>query len=493
MGKDKSITNRFYWFYLFFTILTLALLFYLTISNKTDVRGVESNVVHSIQLILTGNHNLYQSPTALPFNITQYSPIYYMLSDGILTLLKAESADYFFIRVITRVISMVILLTTALLIYLFFRNKIEIPAKDSLILSILFILITFPWFSVSRPDVLVALVIIAVIYLNYSYIQQKRLRYPFFTGALLFIGLATKLNAAIFVVIIGIFYLFIKDWKAVFLSLTGFLITLISIVFIMKIGGYNLTYIKENIIDGIENGYSFEAAVRKTYSDFFSYFGSFFIAIILLVIYKFKYLTTHINHRLFNFLLFTGIVLLCYSFITGLKVGSAHNYFNEFLLLLILLTGYLMKYAYEQYHLLFRNGLMVYSLSVAIIFTFYYCLEYHDQHTLLKNNEINVNLVRSYLKGNLDNKYFFSTDREISLSFPDKCILFPLDIHNLTFKQDTYNYDPLKKALRDGTVKYFISRGWPNVFFGVKINEYYSLSEKYGPYLIYQSKNFFRF
>ena len=256
-------------------------------------------------------------------------------------------------------------------------------------------------------------------------------------------------------------------------------------MFIMKIGGYDLTFIKENILDGVNNGFSFKAAAIKTYNDFFSYFGLYCITITLLVIYKFDALTTMANRRLFYFLFYSSIALLCYSFMTGLKVGSAHNYFNEFLLFLILLTGYLMKHAYEQYQMLFRTGLMIFSLNVSIIFAFYYFPKYQDQHTALNNNEINVNLVKEYLKENLGDKYFFSSDRVISLSLPGQCILLPLEIHNLTYKQKVYNYDSLKQALVDGSVKYFISTREPDVLFGVKIKENYDLAEKFGPYKIY--------
>ena len=97
--KNITILDRL----LIFSSLLLFLVIFIVIISKKNVRGIESNVVYTIERIMSDNNALYENVRETLYSVTQYSPLYYMISDFNLSVLNisTENNSYlirFFLR-----------------------------------------------------------------------------------------------------------------------------------------------------------------------------------------------------------------------------------------------------------------------------------------------------------------------------------------------------------------------------------------------------------
>ena len=233
-----------------FFIAAIGILFLIVccIFSYFDIRGVESNVIYSIQLALHDNSLLYHSPESPPFNITQYSPLYYILNDGLISLLPVENTEFFKIRIITRLTSIITLVIALFYLRIILQRFLNIDKKNSNIVCLLFIIFSFPWFNISRPDVLVLLFFILSMYSILSYTgQNKKAKYAIFLGAFLSLGLMSKLTMAIIIIALGFYMLLTKNWRLIFISFLSFTLSSVLFFYLLWILNYDFVYLHENI------------------------------------------------------------------------------------------------------------------------------------------------------------------------------------------------------------------------------------------------------
>ena len=121
---NRSLKRLFY--IVFFGLL---LLMTLSIFSNSDIRGVESNVIYTLQQILVDNSLLYQDPNNLPFSITQYSPLYYLICDGALSILGINSTNFLTIRIISRCISVLFLIGSVILFFKIITQQFKCSRK----------------------------------------------------------------------------------------------------------------------------------------------------------------------------------------------------------------------------------------------------------------------------------------------------------------------------------------------------------------------------
>ena len=102
-------------------LLNLILALIVTFSYNTDVRGVEPNVIYTIQSIHLNNSNLYTDPEQIPYAITQYMPLYYIVCDKVISFLRLSAGrDVYLIYMTCRFLSFFVSLWL-----LFFIGKIS--------------------------------------------------------------------------------------------------------------------------------------------------------------------------------------------------------------------------------------------------------------------------------------------------------------------------------------------------------------------------------
>ncbi len=489
---EKAIKSRAYIFVRFIylcSFVVIAILILFVIASHKDIRGVESNVVHSIQLILEKNSNLYQNPEVPPFDVTQYTPLYYVISDLILTMLKIDSSDHYSIRIYTRVLSTIILSITTIYIFLFFQRKIKLPNFDSIVFSSLFIVFSYPWFSISRPDIFVPLFFVISLNLVSSYICEKKTIQPILIGVLLFLGLASKLNMSIFIIAFGFYFLMNKYWKIMVLSTLSFITTTIIFTVITNLMGYDFLYIKKNVIDGINNGVGIFYALEKPFKNFFSYYALLILSIVAMIVHNWSSLKKTKKNSILSLIFITNVFVFLFAVVTSLKVGSAINYFNESLLCMLFLLGYILNNFHRNYSVLYKTVIMIFGINIAIIHTFFYFPNLVRNHLQQKERSSHKEKVMDYLHNHLNSNYFYSNIREISLSFPNNCILFSNDIHNRTFNRGVYDYTKLGNIIDNRSFRYIISYHKMKFLYGISIKQHFILIKEFGSIYIYELKS----
>lgn len=488
----EKITNYYVygWIKKAYTVVILGVLILvgLTIFLHNDLRGVESNVIYSVQLALEDNGSLYTNPEKPPFNITQYSPLYYIINDGLISLIPIAPNNYFQIQVITRIVSILLLLLSLFVLVGTLQNVLRIKRSSSIIIGMTYLIISFPWFNISRPDVMLLLFFTLSVRSIFLFLKNNNLNTAFFLGVFMALGMMSKLTMGIYIVAFGLYMIIAKQWKLLFLSAISFVLTLfLTCAFIHSLG-YDLTYLYQNTIEGINNGTSMMATWKKAYRNYFLSFGLFSLVFLS---FSITYLKNWKNVRRNNNLIFLIIIsysIATFSFLSALKIGSAINYFNELLLcLLVFMVAFL-----ECYHLakkkLYLIGFMLFGMSIAINHTFLYAPRLLLNLKSLTSNhksEAGNHKIKAFLESNLGDSYFYSQDRSIAQSFPQRCILFPTDIHDITFNREVFNYSFFKEWAKQN-LRFIVVLNKKTELYGLDIEKYYSLKIRYQNYYLYE-------
>ncbi|OUR93401.1 hypothetical protein A9Q87_05510 [Flavobacteriales bacterium 34_180_T64] len=459
-------------YFLFF--FGICLLLSLSFLSGADIRGVESNVIFTIQQILVDNSLLYQNPAKLPYAITQYTPLYYIICDLILTLFDVNEFDVFNIRMISKLVSLVFLVASVFNINRIFRVHFKLPKSDAFLLVSLFIVVSFPWFIISRPDVLVSYFMLLCIDLFFC-----------------FLSLASKQTGILFSLIFGLYLLINELWRAVFFLGFGFIVCAIFFSLLMLSFGYDFTFFKENIIDGVSD-FSLLYAIKATYQDFVLYYTFLIFGIVFFIKDGFVKMI-HSKKTISFFLTFLVLLLLLlFSMVFALKKGSGINYFNDFLIVLLLLLGYsiITKKDYLKYKKKnFVSFLFLVGIQVSIVHFYYYSeriakgiYEEHLSNSTLRND------IKYFLNNNIEDAYFYSDDRRINLNNFKNCILPQIEIHQAALNKGAYQYNNLREDFYNGKIKYLILYSNVRPILNIDVINYYSFEGEMGGLKIFKYK-----
>lgn len=459
------------------------------ITLNYDIRGAESNVVFTIQNVLRDNSLLYANPEIIPFSITQYSPLYYMLTDAVLTLFDISASNDPLIRIITRSVSLVLCFIMVLLLYSIIHKRMKLSRKQAVIFGLVAVSFTLPWYYLTRPDVLVAVFYLAFIKSTYTYIDKKNFGSACLMGALAFLAIASKQNGIFLIGIGGLFFLFYKDFKGLFFAFLGFSLTAIIFSSVFTYVGYEANYMFKNILDGVDNGFGFRSFFEKTLMAYFSMFG-FFAAGTVYIIYFLSSQKSKVDKKL-HYTIWFAVLLFLFSTLVAIKKGSAVNYYNEFLLVSLLLWGFYIQHInksslgerIEQRAILFMSlsGLMV------IIFQFSIYFITNLKHKLSVDTEL-TNVVQ-VIENEIGSSYFYSDVRQVSLKFPENIVLGQFDIAECcAYPRGVYDYQEFCKMMSNGQIKFLIlSSEAPKSLYGCSVEGNFAPYKDFGRYHVYHS------
>ncbi|MCA9906460.1 MAG: hypothetical protein KC547_21550 [Anaerolineae bacterium] len=181
-------------------------------SAAPNIRGVEPNVAYTIQATLTGD-SLYPDPTAPPFAITQYTPLYYII---VIELSRAlglvPGVDVVAIYQVGRGISLVFAVAMALSTFALLRTFGTGWLLAAFVLA-LALIVPIPWNILLRPDALATGLGLSTIYLYSWHLWRAsrglNARFDLFilfaTGVCGFLAALTKQNFALFLGLVLVF------------------------------------------------------------------------------------------------------------------------------------------------------------------------------------------------------------------------------------------------------------------------------------------------
>lgn len=299
-----------------------------------DVGGIESNVIYSVLRMLAG-YPLYQNPEQAPYAITQYSPIYYYLTAGLSRLVGLTANDVYDVYVVGRCISL-----TANGFYVWgiiqLARRLQLPTSLAALAG-LTAFVLLPPQSYARPDSLCNALVIWTIWSVLHWHVSAPTKSPAYgaglTALLMAVALFSKQSALCLPIIVGSYLvLFKSSFRQILISL-GWFVLFMGVLYSCFFG-QETTLVYANIIRGINNGIDL-ANFRYNLVD--HYLRPFAWLVIPGLAISIRYMLFEPGNRQFVGLATLG--LFVFALVTGLKWGSALNYFTEFTGLACLLVA----------------------------------------------------------------------------------------------------------------------------------------------------------
>ena len=304
-------------------------------SGVPFVRGADLNVVYTLVKWMEGGP-LYGSPSAPPFDVAQYGPLYYVIARLVVSVLGGVQLEPGVVVGISRSVSAVFGAGALAAIALLGIHGFHVDRWTSWATAAVGLVLTFPWMVVARPDALVALLqLLAVATLcAASTAGVSRTRQ---TG--LFIGAAFIVAAAVFAkqtAVISIAILGLVAWRERSLAVA---LGLMAVSGVVVAGGYGVVGVLwpnvfENVVTGINNGVTARDALLKAYPVILLENAWIPALALILIARRPGYAFGALGALSVSFWLH-----LVWGVLTALKDGSAENYFTESILLGLLLAA----------------------------------------------------------------------------------------------------------------------------------------------------------
>jgi hypothetical protein len=441
-----------------------------SLSYVPDVRGVEPNVIFSIQKVLSGKP-LYTDPSDIPFDITQYSPFYYYLCATIARALGIVPGEVHKVYVVARSVSLVFSICWVFVSYAFMVRLLKVN-RDLALISCGFIYVcSSPWNFLARPDCLTSLCVITSIALFVSSLDTEQygdsFSLPLCLAALLgVVALCTKQNGAQVPFIFLSFLMFRREWKRFMVVAVTTAIPIILLLAFSEIS-FSLA-LKKNIVDGLRSGLNLRRAWWSIYYPFFTQMALIASVPVVVVL---QWLRTGTRSRE-KFLAYTLIVFFVFASLTAVRLGSAiHCYIDFQTLSLICIAsflspwwvGALVKAGGGRY---LRLVVVVYTLIFLPIFSFgqfeyYRRHHHHDDKPWHSINEV-VDFMRTEFELN-PRTYFISSDVNLDNSLPNYCVAPQKELVSIAYRKRVFDYAKLIEAVKIGKVRYAVVQDgkWP--------------------------------
>lgn len=430
-----------------------------------DIRGFEPNVVYTIQQILEDNGRLFANPVTPPFSITQYTPLFYITADALLSLLTIKAHQYEQIWVISRWLSllaalggMAILLITVK--HYWPKSTGWQPGAGSYMAWLLATLaLTLPWYLLARPDGFLLLFTAATAWFLLRYVQSQRWQSLAATAVFTVLALASKQSAvACGIACMLVLLLQPKPLKAAGIYVACGILSTAILAAILWIAGYATPYILDNVYTGVKNGINWPEALAQWKEFVVKHAGVLGCQLILLPV-AFGVLKQRKQHKVPAALLLYAWVHLLVAHVLVLKAGSTVGYFNEATLLLLTALVLLVPQLPLAGLKLAKPALPLALLAVAGWACWFNAKPYLRQFAARPQFHNQQMVARTALANTLRanaSRYFYSQDKYLNLMLPAQAVLPHQDITEVTFPSHYLPDTSLHKWLQGGQPYYFI-------------------------------------
>jgi hypothetical protein len=451
-------------------ILGLFLTWRFIVSSNLNINGVEPNVIYSIAQVLDGKP-LYLDIHSAPYAVTQYSPLYYILSIKVAQALKVVPGVRFSeIFVICRLLASFFSLGIAILSFVVCQHY-GVNRYQSYVISVIVFIIPIPWFNIARPDSLTAFcgtsaIVFFILYLSYLRINGRRsLLCLFASGVCCYLALMAKQNGIIYALCPSFFLLLMRNLRSLFYFIGGFVIAFIVSSFLFSsyfsVIPSSSNYFFDNIIGGVNNGTDFRGALTYIYYPLITVYLPFAVIPIFcsaLIFWSAIKDREHQTDLILVFLAFAFVLILLFNILTGLKIGSRVNYIYPPLQIGLLLSAFYLLKKTEKPLYKFRILFLVTILSFSIIncvnvirakrtsISLQQTFQYDETLLAFLSNEIVMH----------PETYIYSTSNTINMTLFQTVILPMQDITQLLDEQNVVDYSEVGAMLKNGNLRYIV-------------------------------------
>jgi len=428
----------------------------LLLQHRTELGGVEHNVIHGIQKVMLGQ-TLYEDPERPPFDVIQYTPGYYVLCASIGKVIGLEGDDARSIFLLSRTVSLLLWVLTGTLVHA--ACRVGGAAQWSSVLAAGFSMCTTWEQSFSRMDALVLALAAATVVTYLRWSVYDRSRDLVWTALLGVAAILSKQSGVVIAAAPALHLLVSGQWKALRIMIPVQLAALgIGLGTTLFLGTPEAFY--QNTVLGLRNGFSW-----MMYADLFApatykYFIGWHVMAALVVIHGWR-----TDHAPVRFLAVAIPLSLGFAMITGLKYGSRLNYLHESLMLTFIGVAILLPRMVEGP---LRNGLAWSFALYGCVFAAFRTNSVAAWYRVGEPDQIHLEhlradqVVREVLVKDLglrpEEKVFITYREYLEHFLVGQSLMTQKDI--VQYSRDRlFDHTAFHRAMRDGTVRYVITDG----------------------------------
>ena len=453
---------------LFLIFVTGALVLF---SSDDNFRGYEQNVIYSIQH-LVGNGTLYTNPEEIPYSITQYTPVYHMISAAfakVLNLTAGEDIKVFYI--VARAVSISSLVLATYVLTQITRELVGKRSQISYIVPFMFLIAAMPWGFLIRPDITQVLFEFTAIYFAIRSFKIDSNRNLFLTGVFLGLSLMTKQSGLFILLAVLLSYitLTLSVKNTLYIS-TGFGAAVFAVmVFVVRDTTLPIFY--SNVMLGVTNGIDINWAIKFIVKPGMQLFWPIII-LLGYTIYQSDLNFSKLKKGLSNQQLFIVLTTVLYTMaytLSMIKKGSAENYLITIVsyttILIVIVDSHIQNEDSSTGRQLLKAIALLAIFIPFVSLTQQYLPEAVNSYTVTESYEEEISVFMS--ETIQDGEYIFTNHRPLINRLPLNTVFPHQDITSCcAFKYQVYDYSRFQKDLQKGEVKYLVFKN------GERLNNY---------------------
>jgi hypothetical protein len=439
------------------TLVILALNVFIVFGDVVEIRGVESNVIHSIQKILASDQ-LYSDPSRPPFDVVQYMPLYYYTVASVASLLAVQSNEVHALFEVARFISSIFLLLSLVTAYAITRHVGH--ASRPLAIGAVFLLLaaTSPWNVLARPDAMATFGSVLMAYCVVMAVSTTKHPTTFMALAGMAGAMATlcKQNGLLGLTAVAIYLLATRNIRSliVFGATAGMLL-------IFGIGAAYAVFgdaLMQNVVDGLRNGWSLSSAWERSAQPFLTWFGVMLVAFFIAVAHTLRRFEAG-NQA---FLAVYSTAMLVTSAFASLKIGSAVHYYNDFMFAAVpfLIASVPTMAAFRAVRESIKSGVVLYiavllwAIAVDQVYRYWWLQPTH----VVRDRQLIAGALRRTLAACPD-MYILSFDRTVTLLLHDRALMPQPELAAPAHERRLVDYSVFRDLVEQGNVVFVTNRG----------------------------------
>ncbi|MGV3638046.1 MAG: glycosyltransferase family 39 protein [Flavobacteriales bacterium] len=433
-----------------------SLRWHMLFQHRTELGGVEHNVIHGIQKVMLG-HDLYEDPERPPFDVMQYTPAYYLLCAAIGKILGLHGEDVRSIYLLSRTMALLFNVVMVWFVYRTCRVAGAALWASWIAAGVSFACLWEHFFT--RMDAMAAALAAASVYHSIQWIIDRKHRSLVLVTVLSVLGVLAKQSGVVMLAAPFVFLLLNKEWRAlkVFILSSGIALVLCTMV-VLQLGTVHAFY--QNTVLGLRNGISLQMYAELFNPPTYKYFIGWHIMAAVVVVKGLKSRSGTLRYLALCIPMSLGFAL-----ITGLKYGSRLNYIHESLMLTFIGVAVLLPHM-EQVRS--RNvlawsfagyGLLFAAFRTNSVLAWFRVGEPDTIHAQHMEHDKAVHAVLLGELGLKPEEYVFITYREyLEHYLVGRSLLTQKDIVQYS-KDRLFDYSAFHRAMTDGTVRFVITDG----------------------------------
>jgi hypothetical protein len=440
-------------------------------SGSGNIAGEEMNVVWGIQR-LSLHGALYADPAASPYGVIQYAPVYYRVCAGAAALAGVGAGDAAGITEVARSISLACLLGQVLITCVILRRHLS--AAWSLVVSagVCLLIVQGDWGVTARPDTMEVMVAALAMLLALDSVRAAKAggrAVAWLTLSMLAVALAglVKQNG----IEAGLYALpgaaVVLGWRRTASACVAAAVLAVPLVLLAFSGLGPASAVKANLVGGLNNGVNPAAALILAYMPYLKVMSVLVAAGLLAAIAPWLRLIRgpgEDRDAVTPAELILGwatVASLGFAVLTGLKFGSAPNYFLLFNLFAIVTVARYLEVHRGPEAGRWASAWSWFPALYLVVFLPVQAFEARLLSTRLGDLYADCAEVTRRLRDELardpEGSLFFSCDPRLDVLLPDRCAVPQKLVAGLLDRRGVVDYSGFARDVTDGRVRYCIT------------------------------------